>query len=90
MAGQHVFLYSDYMWSAPENLDLSRHLKSLRPDVINIHGGPYVVQRVTRRQWELASTLARSRVGDLGSARVNPTFDFVHPEVALPWAVVEG
>lgn len=40
--GQHVFLFSDYMWSAPENLACSRHLKSIDPRVVCVHGGPHV------------------------------------------------
>jgi hypothetical protein len=37
--GRHVLLYSDYVWSYDANIAASRHVKSLRPDVINVHGG---------------------------------------------------
>ena len=37
--GRHVLLYSDYVWSYDANIAASRHVKSSRPDVINVHGG---------------------------------------------------
>jgi hypothetical protein len=45
----------------------------------------YVHERKARWIWELASQLARPRVGD-GGPRGGRSPGVVHPEVALPWA----
>lgn len=37
--GKHVVLYSDYVWNYEQNMRASERIKSLRPDVINVHGG---------------------------------------------------
>ena len=35
-----VLLCSNYLWSVPENLELSRRVKELAPGSITVHGGP--------------------------------------------------
>lgn len=35
-----LFLFSNYLWSAPENLELSRRVKELAPGSVTVHGGP--------------------------------------------------
>lgn len=38
--GPGVALFSDYVWSAEQNLEASRLLKELSPDSLTVHGGP--------------------------------------------------
>ena len=40
--GPGVVLFSDYLWTIDENLDVSRALKALSADFVTIHGGPSV------------------------------------------------
>ena len=35
-----LFLFSNYLWSAPENLKLSARVKELAPGSVTVHGGP--------------------------------------------------
>jgi radical SAM superfamily enzyme YgiQ (UPF0313 family) len=35
-----LFLFSNYLWSAPENLELSGQVKALAPGSVTVHGGP--------------------------------------------------
>jgi hypothetical protein len=40
--GPAVFLFSDYVWSRHENLELSARVKELSPESLVVHGGPDV------------------------------------------------
>jgi radical SAM superfamily enzyme YgiQ (UPF0313 family) len=35
-----ILLYSDYIWSIEENIELSRRVKESDPSSLNVHGGP--------------------------------------------------
>ena len=39
---KNIFLFSNYIWNAEKNMDLSRKAKSLFPNAITIHGGPNI------------------------------------------------
>lgn len=72
-----------------------RALESYGPGVLTVDdplgfsSRPYVLQRATRLQWELASPLALARVGPAGALRSNrPAHGRLgRRELALPWAV---
>ena len=59
-------------------------------DPLRLSSRPYVFQRATRLQWELASPLARVRAGELGGLAHNQGLAIQHPGVSLPWAVISA
>jgi len=59
-------------------------------DPLELSSRPYVFQRATRLQWELASSLARVRAGELGGLVHDQGLAIAHPGVSLPWAVISA
>ena len=59
-------------------------------DPLRFSSRPYVFQRATRLQWELASPLARVRAGELGGLAHNQGLALEHPGVSLPWSVISA
>lgn len=78
---RHVFLFSDYVWSAGNNLRLSAVAKALMPDCVTIHGG----HQVPSRPEECAAFLARNPCVDYAVFEEGET-----PLVALLSALLEG
>jgi hypothetical protein len=89
--------YDVAQWYADgRTADVPRPLASFGParliveDPIRLSSRPYVFQRATRLQWELASPLAHARAGELGGPAHNHGLAIVHPGVSLPWAVISA
>ncbi len=84
--------YADGRATSGERRSLSSYAPArfVVEDPLRFSTRPYILQRATRLQWELASPLAQARAGELGGPKQNPGLELAHAGVSLPWAVVSA